>query len=145
MYDYISGNIVELNPAFVVVDNHGIDIRVEANTPVKAVFQGELNQWKDEDASKTWTVLLDRKPWHWYMPPNYYHVQHTSFGSIADEATGERVQLSKEKGAQLICEKLEPCLAGLMDIRQALNEHPLCRYTWMVLMRYFLIWEHSKV
>ena len=100
-----------------------------ANIPLfKAVFQGELNQWKDEDASKTWTVLLDRKPWHWYMPPNYYHVQHTSFGSIADEATGERVQLSKEKGAQLICEKLEPCLAGLMDIRQALNEHPLCRY-----------------
>lgn len=24
MYDYISGNIIELNPAFVVVDNHGM-------------------------------------------------------------------------------------------------------------------------
>ena len=100
-----------------------------ANTPLfNAVFRGELNKWKDEDTAKTWTVLLDRKPWHWYTAPNYYHVQHTSFGSIVDEATGERVQLSKEKGAQMICDKLEPCLASLKDIRQTLNEYPLCRY-----------------
>lgn len=28
MYDYISGNIVELNPAFVVVDNHGMGFMI---------------------------------------------------------------------------------------------------------------------
>lgn len=27
----------------VMIDNHGVDIRVEANTPVKAVFQGEVS------------------------------------------------------------------------------------------------------
>ena len=37
------GNSPHSDVPSVMVDNHGIDIRVEANTPVKAVFQGEVS------------------------------------------------------------------------------------------------------
>ena len=41
----------------VMIDNHGIDIRVEPNTPVKAVFQGEVTKIFDVLGS---TVMMIR-------------------------------------------------------------------------------------
>lgn len=40
MYDYISGNIVELTPAEVVIDNHGIGYRILISLQTYSALQG---------------------------------------------------------------------------------------------------------
>ena len=40
MYDYISGNIVELTPAELVVDNHGIGYKILISLQTYSALQG---------------------------------------------------------------------------------------------------------
>ena len=41
MIDYIKGSIVELNPARVVVDNHGIGYDIEISLQTYQVLEGK--------------------------------------------------------------------------------------------------------
>ena len=47
MYDYISGNVVELNPAFAVLDNQGIGYMVNISlTTYDQINRGDKSQCK---------------------------------------------------------------------------------------------------
>ncbi|MBQ9586171.1 MAG: Holliday junction branch migration protein RuvA [Muribaculaceae bacterium] len=60
MYDYISGKISELNPAFVVIDNHGLGYMIN----ISLTTYNEVSKFAKDDTAKLYVFEAIREDAH---------------------------------------------------------------------------------